>query len=62
MEYYEHDYVFEFVRAAYERGYHWGQENPDSHSFLNKAAYDYADKALGPIYAKEENDQAKGEE
>lgn len=45
---YDKDYVFELIRSAYERGYRWGQENPDSHPFLNKAAYDYADKTLGP--------------
>ncbi len=40
--------VFELIRAAYERGYHWGHDNPDSRPFLNKAAYDYADKTIGP--------------
>ena len=39
--------VFEMIRAAYERGYNWCHENPDSRPFLNKAAYDYADKTLG---------------
>jgi hypothetical protein len=41
--------VFEAVRAAYERGYNWGQENPDSRPFLNKAAYDYADKTTSAL-------------
>jgi hypothetical protein len=47
MDRFDEEYVFELIRAAYERGYRWGQENPDSRPFLNKAAYDYADKVLG---------------
>ena len=44
---YDEEHVFELIRAAYERGYKWGKENPNSRPYLNKAAYDYADKTLG---------------
>lgn len=50
------DELFEMVRAAYERGYNWGQENPDSRPFLNKAAYDYADKTTSALALRTPSD------
>lgn len=60
MSEYDHEYVFELIRAAYERGYNWSLENPDSRPFLNKAAYDYADKTLGPKDLQTQDQSDKG--
>lgn len=36
------------IVAAYKRGAEWFKENGDMPEFLEKAAWDYADKALYP--------------
>lgn len=36
----------EMVIAAYKRGFQWGRENVGMDSYLDKAAYDYADATL----------------